>query len=116
MTPVSGGNRSDAGLAAERTQLAWGRSALSLFACGAAVAKGGIPRVSEGTARPIVGATLLVLGAVVWLTGLPLARQRSQHASPELRRRPARERELAPVAFGTAVVGVAALVLAAFAG
>jgi uncharacterized membrane protein YidH (DUF202 family) len=106
---------SDTGLAAERTELAWGRSALSLFACGAAVAKGGIPRVSESAARPVVGASLLVLGAVVWLTGLPLARQRSRAASGMLdARRPARQRELAPVAVGTAVVGLAALVLAAF--
>ncbi|MEO6123302.1 MAG: DUF202 domain-containing protein [Ilumatobacteraceae bacterium] len=107
---------SDPGLAAERTELAWGRSALSLFACGAAVAKGGIPHVSAGTSRPLVGGVLLVFGAVTWLAGLPLARQRARAAADiGGARRPARQRELAPVAIGTAVVGFAGFVLAAFA-
>lgn len=104
----------DPGLAAERTELAWGRSALSLFACGAAVAKGGVPHVGGGSDRPIVGGILLVLGATVWLAGLPLARQRARAAAGVGgARRPARQRELAPVAVGTAVVGLAAFVLAA---
>ncbi len=106
---------SDPGLAAERTELAWGRSALSLFACGAAVAKGGLPNddVSE---RPVVGAVLLLLGAIVWLTSLPLARQRARAAQRGGgARRSARQRELAPVAIGTAFVGLAALLLAAIA-
>ncbi|MEO7398191.1 MAG: DUF202 domain-containing protein [Ilumatobacteraceae bacterium] len=102
----------DPGLAAERTELAWGRSALSLFACGAVVAKGGLLRM-DGAERPIVGAVLLFLGAVVWLAGLPLARQRAMAASGIAgARRPARERELAPVAIGTAIVGLAALFVA----
>lgn len=105
---------SDPGLAAERTELAWGRSALSLFACGAAVAKGGVPHVDDGTARPVVGGVLLLLGAIVWLAGLPLARQRSRAAAGiGGARRPARQRELAPVAIGTAVVGLAGFVLVA---
>lgn len=104
----------DPGLAAERTELAWGRSALSLFACGAAVARGGLS--GSGGDRPVVGAVLLALGALVWLTGLPLARQRARAAAGlSGARRPARQRELAPVAYGTAVVGLAALVVAAVA-
>lgn len=106
----------DPGLAAERTELAWGRSALSLFACGAAVAKGGVPHLGDGTARPVVGGSLLLLGAIVWLAGLPLARQRARAAAGiGGARRPARQRELLPVALGTAVVGLAALVIAAVA-
>ncbi len=115
MSAASGdGPGSDPGLAAERTELAWGRSALSLFACGAAVARGGIPVVSGDSSRPIVGGVLLAFGAVVWLTGLPLARQRAQGAT-DGSRRPANQRELAPVAIGTAVVGIAGFLVATLA-
>lgn len=96
----------DRGLAAERADLAWGRSTLSLFACGAAVAKG-IPKIT-GDARPGPGVAVLVLGGAVWLAGIPFARVR---ANPGGRRAVARPAELAPLAFGTAVVGVAAFML-----
>ncbi|MEO7734699.1 MAG: DUF202 domain-containing protein [Kofleriaceae bacterium] len=100
----------DDGRAAERTELAWSRSALSLLACGAATAKG-IPTVTDG--HPITGIALLVLGGVVWLSGVPLARQRA--AATQRGARPgARMADLVPVALGTAVVGVAAIVIAAF--
>ena len=100
----------DAGLAAERTELAWSRSALSLLGCGAAAVHG-IPNVTNG--HPVTGAVLLGLGGLVWLAGVPLARQRAA-AGVNTSRRAARYAELAPVAFGTALVGIAALVLAAF--
>jgi uncharacterized membrane protein YidH (DUF202 family) len=100
----------DDGKAAERTELAWSRSALSLLACGAATAKG-IPKVTDG--HPVTGVVLLLLGGVVWLTGVPLARARA--AATHRSGRPiARLRDLAPVAYGTAVVGVAAMVIAVF--
>ena len=99
-----------AGLAAERTQLAWSRSALSLLACGAATLKG-IPQVTDG--HPLTGAVLLLLGGVVWLAGVPLARQRARATA--LGERPvARRRDLAPVAVGTVIVGIASMVIAAF--
>jgi len=98
----------DPGLAAERTTLAWGRSTMSLFACGAAVAKG-VPRVT-GHGRPLVGISMLALGGVMWLCGLPFAK--SRRAAPGLRRL-ATHIELAPLAYGTAVVGAAAFVVAA---
>lgn len=100
----------DPGLAAERTELAWGRSAMALIACGAAVTKG-IPKVT-GAGRPVIGVLILMLGGVTWLVGIPLERaRRSTHQRARL---VVRTRELMPVAFGTAFVGAAAFVLAAF--
>lgn len=102
----------DAGLAAERTELAWDRSALALFACGAAVIKG-LHNVTGNEARPAIGVALLVLGGLVWLSGVPYARIRAQ-ASRAGRRPAARGRELGIMALGTTLVGVAALVIALF--
>lgn len=99
----------DPGLAAERTELAWGRSSLALLACGAAVTKG-VPGVTASGGRPWVGVALLMFGGVVWLAGMPLAAARARaHGG----RRPARSRELAPLAWGTALVGAAGLFVAA---
>lgn len=100
------------GLAAERTELAWDRSALSLFACGAAIVRG-LPGVTGGSARPAAGVAVLVLGGLVWAAGLPYARIRS-HATRQGRRAVARRRELAPMAAATTIVGVAAFLIAAF--
>lgn len=96
----------DPGLAAERTDLAWGRSTLALFACGAAVTKG-VPNVT-GEGRPTAGLAMLALGGAVWLAGLPFARVRARNGA---RRAVARPSELAPLAFGTAVVGAAAFMI-----
>ena len=96
----------DRGLAAERTVLAWGRSTLALFACGAAVAKG-VPNLTDES-RPGPGIVMLLLGGAVWLAGLPFARVRARGGE---RRAVARPRELAPLAFGTAFVGLAAFML-----
>ena len=96
----------DPGLAAERTDLAWGRSTLSLLACGAAVAKG-VPSVT-GDGRPGAGLAMLALGGAVWLAGLPFARLRARNGA---QRAVARAGELAPLAFGPAVVGVAAFMI-----
>ena len=100
------------GLAAERTELAWDRSALSLFACGAAVVRG-LPKVTGSTAHPAAGVAILLLGGVVWAAGLPYARTRAR-ATRAGRRVVARRRELLPMALGSAPVGVAAFVIAAF--
>ncbi len=100
------------GLAAERTELAWDRSALSLFACGAAIVKG-LPKVTGGSAHPAAGMAVLALGALVWAAGLPYARARA-HATRQGCRAVARRRELLPMAAGSAIVGVAAFVIAAF--
>jgi uncharacterized membrane protein YidH (DUF202 family) len=94
------------GLSAERTQLAWGRSALSFIACGLAVTRG-IPGVTDD-GRPLYGLLLVGLGGAVWL------------ASSPWRALPGRTGELRPrggghlsiTAIGTAMVGIAALIIA----
>jgi len=99
----------DDGLAAERTELAWGRSTLALLACAAAMAKG-LPNVTGGRAHPLAGALILGFGGLVWLCGLPYARARALASRTHQRHR-ATAAELAPLAFGTAAVGIAGLVI-----
>ena len=104
---VSEGFEPDPGLAAERTQLAWSRSTLALFAFGAAVAKG-LPHLTGTPGRPLAGLTVCAFGALVWLTSVPYARAR---AHPDRVRPNVRRRALAIMAIGTAAVGVGALLL-----
>jgi uncharacterized membrane protein YidH (DUF202 family) len=100
------------GLAAERTELAWDRSALSLFACGAAIVRG-VPNVTGGPARVEVGLAVLALGGTIWAVGLPYARTRAQ-ATRRGQRTVIRRRELLPMAVGTMVVGIAGALIATF--
>jgi putative membrane protein len=99
----------EAGLASERTDLAWNRSGLALLACGAAVLKGFPP--SDLSARHVVGVVILVLGGFTWAMGAYEARRRSR---PGLARPIATRGDLLPVAVGTTGVGLAAFVIAAF--
>jgi uncharacterized membrane protein YidH (DUF202 family) len=94
------------GLAAERTDLAWSRSGLSLMACGLAVAKA-LPVLRGEPARPGVATALLFLGAAVWLLGWDTERRRRSTSGRP--RPPARYRDVAPVAYGTTAVGIAAV-------
>jgi uncharacterized membrane protein YidH (DUF202 family) len=99
----------DAGLAAERTDLAWSRSGLALGACGLILLRG-LPSITGSPSRPMVGAALLALGAATWALGYWSAHQRRPSAG---RPRPvATWRDLAPAAFGTATVGTLGLVVA----
>jgi uncharacterized membrane protein YidH (DUF202 family) len=94
------------GLAAERTELAWGRSSLSLMVCGVAVARG----ITRASGRPLVGLALLVFGAIAWVVGLPYARTRAL-AMRTGERHVMTARELAPLAIGTAAIGVSGLLI-----
>ena len=99
----------DAGMAAERTDLAWSRSGLALGACGLIVLRG-LPSVTGHPSRPVVGAIILVLGAATWALGYWNAHQRRPSGG---RPRPvATRRDLAPAAYGTAAVGTIGLALA----
>lgn len=99
----------DEALAAERTELAWGRSALALIVCGLAVARG-FPKVTGADAHPLAGAFVLVAGSLAWLAGVPYARARAR-AGHDGVRHVASAGELAPLALGTVLVGVAALLV-----
>lgn len=99
------------GLAAERTDLAWSRSGLALGACGVLVLRG-LPTVTGHPARPVVGGLIVLLGTVVWALGYRSSHRR--RPIPGRPRPPATWLDLAPAAYGTAVVGLAAAVLAVF--
>ena len=99
----------DEALAAERTELAWGRSTLSLLVCGIAVARG-FSQATGGDTRPVAGVVLLVVGGLAWAIGLPYARARAR-GDERGDRHVATAEELFPLALGTTLVGVAALVI-----
>lgn len=99
------------GLAAERTDLAWGRSGLAVMACGVAIARG-LPGVGRQDPRPVVGAVVLVMAGVVWMVAVYGSRKR-QRAVGEWR--PAAQlRDVGLIAIGTSAVGVAAIMLVLF--
>ena len=97
----------DPGLAAERTDLAWNRSGLSLVACGAVVMRGlavtGLPGADLA-----IGACILALGVLTSALGswqVHRARARGGRRTTAA--------DLLPVSLGVGVVGVAAFVLGA---
>jgi len=57
--PARPAGTTDQGLAQERTTLAWTRSSIAFAAMGVAILK----------QRPVIGAPLLVLSAVIWTAG-----------------------------------------------
>ena len=60
----------DPGLARERTELAWTRTAIAFVALGAAILR----------YRPVVGLPILAISAVVWRLGRPPGPARAGHA------------------------------------
>ena len=83
----------------------------ALLACGAIVSRG-LPAITGAGGRPWLGLALLMLGGLVWLSGVPLAMERARETRAGARR-PAQMHELRPLAYGAAIVGMAALVIAA---
>jgi uncharacterized membrane protein YidH (DUF202 family) len=95
-------------LAAERTDLAWYRSGLSLVGCGALIVRG----LNGVTTRDVVlGVFVLILGAAVSFLGAWHARHVHSRGT-----RATTLADLAPIAFGVACVGLAAFVVAAARG
>ena len=66
-----GANKHDAGLARERTNLAWIRSSIAFFGLGVAILK----------FRPIAGILVLAIAAVLWLLGRTVRGRRRWPAS-----------------------------------
>lgn len=88
----------DPGLARERTDLAWTRTAISFIALGAAMLR----------ATPAAGAVVMVAGAALWGLGHLSVRD----TSPAIRRR-LHPRRIAPmITVATTVTSLVALVLA----
>jgi uncharacterized membrane protein YidH (DUF202 family) len=92
--------------AAERTRLAWQRSGLSLVGCGLVIARG-VPVGHRVAGRPVVGMIVLVLGLAAW--GVALRQERVRASRLGTPREAARLSDLAPVAIGTFLIGVAGL-------
>jgi uncharacterized membrane protein YidH (DUF202 family) len=98
----------DPGLAAERTDLAWSRSGLSLLACGAFILRG-VNRPPLTSANVATGICVLMLGAFISFLG-------AWHGHNARRRsgRQTNEADLLPIASGVVADGIAALLVAAF--
>src|ERR1700682_5754419 len=94
--------------ASDRTMLAWRRSGLSLVACGLAMVRGIGP--VETTRRAVAGSIVIGLGVAVWALYVWISGRRA--AAGLLRPpRPARLRDTAPIALGTAFIGVVCVVV-----
>jgi uncharacterized membrane protein YidH (DUF202 family) len=100
----------DPSLAAERTDLAWSRSGLSLLGSGALILRGlGRPPLSTGNVA--VGIYVLLLGTLTAFLG-------TWHRRHTRRRRGQLTTvgDLAPIALGVSFIGVAAFVVCAWKG
>jgi uncharacterized membrane protein YidH (DUF202 family) len=93
--------------AGQRTVLAWRRSGLSFMACGFAMVRGVHGLVPS---RPLAGTLVLALGLGVWglftWTAYRRGTDGSLTAPP-----PARLADIAPLAFGTVVLGVVCIAI-----
>jgi hypothetical protein len=86
--------------------LAWQRSGLSLVGTGLVIARG-VPVRGGVASRPGLGLFVLVLGLIAW--GLALRQERLRASRIGTPRPAALLGDLAPVAFGTFLIGVAGL-------
>ena len=101
------------GLAGERTDLAWSRSALAVLAAAGAIVKEVLDGIRRPTASTVV-AVLLAVGGVAWVVALTHGRALDAASLEGVRHPDARV--LRAVAYGTATFGAAALVLALVSG
>lgn len=102
------GHHHDPAAPVERTRLAWQRSGLSLVACGLLIARG-VPVQGGVVGRPSLGVVVLLFGLAAWAVGLRQERVRAKRIGTP--RNAAVLSDLAPVAIGTFLIGVAGLVV-----
>ena len=100
----------DPTFAAERTDLAWARSGLSLLGCGALILRG-IGRTPLTTANVAIGVYVLLLGTMTAFLGAWHARRTHQR-----RGRMTTTADLVPIALGVTCIGIAAFVVGAWKG
>jgi hypothetical protein len=93
-----------------RTELAWSRSGLANVACGVVIAKG-LPVTTGVPAQPAIGLAVALLGLASMVVGGVAARHRLRRPAGT----PASERDLAPLALCSCLIGVAVLGLVAIA-
>ena len=93
--------------ASERTTLAWDRSGLSFIVTGFTMVRGVHGLIPS---RPLAGSIVLALGLAVWgLFTWTASRRRAQTFAAS----PARLTDIAPLAVGTIVIGLAAVAIEA---
>jgi uncharacterized membrane protein YidH (DUF202 family) len=100
--------RHDPAAPVERTRLAWQRSGLSLVACGLLIARG-VPVEGGVVGHPSLGVAVLLFGLAAWAVGLRQERVRAKRVGTP--RDAAVLSDLAPVAIGTFLIGVAGFVV-----
>jgi uncharacterized membrane protein YidH (DUF202 family) len=93
--------------ASERTVLAWERSGLSFIVTGFAMVRGVQGLIPS---RPLAGSIVLALGLTVWGLFTWTASRRGTESLAALPR-PARVIDMAPLAAGTVVIGLAAIAI-----
>ena len=94
--------------ASERTTLAWERSGLSFIVTGFTMVRGVQGLIPS---RPLAGSIVLALGLAVWGLFTWTASRRGAEALAAMPR-PARLTDIAPLAVGTVVIGLAAVAIA----
>jgi uncharacterized membrane protein YidH (DUF202 family) len=94
----------DPSLAAERTEIAWGRTGLAVAAC-VAVTLRRVPSMSGGELTVVVLGVALVLGAVLVVLSARLSRSRDERPIAVVRDRLRRQ------AMVTSMVGIFCLVI-----
>jgi uncharacterized membrane protein YidH (DUF202 family) len=106
-SPDARDEQSSSRLAEQRTDLAWNRSGLAILACGLLVTRGlSVQNLERSDVA--VGGVILGLGIFSYLLAGWQARRRHRGDRGETA---ARAIDLAPLAIGVAVIGLAAFVL-----